>query len=155
MHELVCPDNRVDRAGSPAVVATDTGELVNNSDGRDDALCEWNDFSAEQSSEPSNRVVTSGRAEIDCRRAVDHSSCEGSATRISALGTLCLRQQFIDLLHKVAFVRRQAPLCVTQGAARDERNYGDCDDSYPHTNPSGPGHAGKAHESKRHDAGGH
>jgi hypothetical protein len=41
------PDNRIDRAGTAAVRATDTKRFVNNGNTRFDRFGEWNDLPTE------------------------------------------------------------------------------------------------------------
>jgi hypothetical protein len=121
VHELVRTDDRVDRAGITAVVATDARSLVNNGNRWYDALGQRYGLFAEESCQSANRVITAGRAQVDCGRTLDNGGRIRPAAWITALGALRLRQQVIDLLHEVAIGWRQATGGKAQCKARDER----------------------------------
>ena len=106
MHELVRSNDCINGASAPAVVAADTRRLINDRDGRLNGFGQWHDLSAEQSRNSANRIVAARRTQIDGGGSVNDRRRVRLATRISALGALGLRQQVIDLLHKVAAIGR-------------------------------------------------
>jgi len=101
VHQLVRPDDGIDRAGDATMRATDTQSLVDNGNGRRGSFCERNSVPAEQLGQSSHRVLTAWRAEIDSRLTVNNSSGVWPATRIAALRTLRLWKKIIDLFHEV------------------------------------------------------
>lgn len=57
---------------------------------------------AEQRCETSNRVIAPWRAKIDRNTVVDDGLGIRAATRVTALGTLGLWEQFVDLFNKLS-----------------------------------------------------
>ena len=104
MHELVRSDDCINGTGVPAVVAADTRRLVNDRDGWFDSFGQWHDLSAEQSRNTANRIVAARRTQVDGRSSVNNRRRVRLATRITTLGALGLRQQFIDLFHEIAAI---------------------------------------------------
>ena len=89
--------------------AADTQGLVNDSNGPTckRRLCQWQNFFTKCCGQPSDRIVTAGRAEINRDAVINQCLGIRPATRESALCTLCLRKQVIDLIDELAGICRQ------------------------------------------------
>jgi hypothetical protein len=135
VHQVLGPDNCIDGAGIAAVQATDTPGFVNDrhrlSVGR--RLGKRQDVAAEEFGKPPDRVITTGRAEIDCNAVIDDSGGIRSAARETALRALRLRQLLIDLLHEFVGIWWQPAGGVAQRQPGNQRDqcYGEY--SCPHT----------------------
>ena len=101
MHELRRTNDSVDRAGVAAQQATDAGRFVDNGNSINGCFRKWYFIPAEQTGKPPNRVFAAWRAQVYGGRAIDHCGRVGEAAGVTALGALCLRQQFIHLLYQV------------------------------------------------------
>ena len=98
MHKLVCPDDGIHRADFTAIGTANTQCLVDErervrllraSGKRDRIACQ-------QICQSPNRLVATGRTQVDCCIVFDNRKRLRSATRVAALRTLCLRQQLVD-----------------------------------------------------------
>jgi hypothetical protein len=99
MHELM--------RSTAAMKAADASGFVDNRNSRHNAFRQRHDVFAKQAGKAANRVVATRWAEVNRRCPIDNCGGVWSATRISTLRTLCLRQQFIDLIHELAGIGRQ------------------------------------------------
>lgn len=108
VHQLLGSDDRIDRAGITAVHAADTQGLVNDGNRLPFGwrLGKRQDVAAEEFGKASDRVVTTGRAQIDRHTVIDDSRGIRPTARETALRALCLRQFLIDLLDKSGGIRR-------------------------------------------------
>jgi len=108
VHQLLGADDRIDGAGIAAEHAADTQGLVDDGGrlpvGR--RLGKRQHFAPEKISEAPDRVIATGRAEIDRRTVIDDSGGVRPTTGKTALSALRLWQPFIDLLDEVGGVRR-------------------------------------------------
>jgi hypothetical protein len=118
MHELRRTNDGVDRAGIAAMVTTDAGAFVDHGHGRDCRFGQRHDVFRKQARKPADRFVATRRTQVDGSDTVDDRLGIRPTAREAALGTLCLRQQVIDLFDKIAFGGRQASVGDREAHAR-------------------------------------
>ena len=100
---MVSADNGVDRTGVAAMRTADAERFVDNRDRRYDRFLKWYDFPAEKFGQPSYRVLSTRRAEINSRRSINKCGCERPTSRVAALGALRLWEEIIDCINEVSF----------------------------------------------------
>ena len=117
---------------------------------------EWQYTGSKLRCEASNRIVTARRAQVDRNTVVDDGLGVWATPRVSALSTLGLREQIVDLFNELSRIGRQCSRSITQCESGQQRQQCDRDYCNPHseTRPSRAGHARESHERERHDAGG-
>jgi len=103
------PDNRIDGAGISAMHTADTQGLIDNGDRRLNPFDQRHGFPAQEVSKAPYRGFATWWTEINRCGAVDDSLRIGAATGISTLRALRLRQQVIELFHKIVGVGGQPP----------------------------------------------
>ena len=123
-------NDRIDRAGGAAMCTSDTAIFVNecNAARLGSLLDQWQDIFAEQISQPAHCLVAAWRAEIDRHTVVDNRGGIRAAARVTALRTLCLRQQIVYLLNEVGGLRGQRTIGVTQRQSGKQCQRRDCND---------------------------
>ena len=99
MHEMVCPNDGIDRTDVPAIGAANTKCLIDYCEcirfvcgiGKRDGIA------PQKICQSLDRFFATGRASVD--RCIVFDDCQSirPAAGIAALRTLCLRQQFVDL----------------------------------------------------------
>ena len=106
MHQLVSTDDRIDRAGFATVRTADTQRFVDDRDRGINARGKRNDLPSEKVRQSSHGFFTARWTEVDRCGAIDDGRRKRATARITALRTLSLRQQFIDLFNEVFIVGR-------------------------------------------------
>ncbi len=103
MQHMLCADDGVYRAGVTAVHAANATRLVDDGDEVTavSLLCERQYVFSEKVRKPPYRVIAARRAQVDPGRTIDDGGRVRSAARVTALGTLRLWKQGIDLLNEI------------------------------------------------------
>ena len=119
-------DDRVDGTGIATMRAADAKGFVNNGDRRHHNFSERDRVSAKQIGQALDSLIAAGRTQIDGDSVFNDSCRIRSASWISTLRALCLRQHVVDLFDKISLIRWQAARCKAQSEPRDQGNRGDC-----------------------------
>ena len=99
MHEMVCPNDGIDRTDVPAIGAANTKCLIDDRDciRFECGIGKCDGIAPQQICQPLDRFFATGRAQVDRCTVCDDCCSIRPAAGITALRTLYLWQQFVDI----------------------------------------------------------